>query len=80
MCNGLANKKLLIKDILIDYSADVLFIQESELEEHMIQSVKIPGFDVCVESSSLTSKTRSLAYIRNDIKYESITQCCHFLT
>ena len=68
LCLGLANKKDLVKQIIIQEKIDIMCVQETELKSNMDHNLlSFPGYNF--ESEKCSSKSRVGTYINSSMKY-----------
>lgn len=68
MCLGLPNKKILMKELIIENKIDIMCLQETELDPIIdCNLMSFPGF--CYESENNDTNARVGCYISNKINY-----------
>ena len=68
LCLGLPNKKLIVKELIIQEKIDVLCMQETEIPYNLDhQLLSFPGF--CLESETNSLMSRVGIYVNSKIKY-----------
>ena len=74
-CLGLKTKIDVVTTILKDYSLDVLYIQEAEIEEDDdLKQCHIQGFNLETSPTYKSIKSRSCCYVRTRLKYSRLSQ------
>ena len=68
LCNGLQQKKNLVKELITHEQIDILCMQETQINYNIDHSLlSFPGYIIETEKNSLTS--RSGMYINNRVMY-----------
>ena len=68
LCLGLPNKKISVKNIIIDEHIDVLCLQETELEKNLNHNLmSFPGY--IYESEMNDTRSRVGCYVKSNISY-----------
>ena len=68
LCLGLPNKKDDVKIIILEENLDILFMQETEIQQNSdINSLSFGGFNIEIENTDY--KARVAAYIKNGVDY-----------
>ncbi len=71
VCNGIAMKMDYVKNALMEYDLDVLFIQEAEISETLQKDLyNIQGYTIEMCATTSENKIRMICYIRDNINYE----------
>ena len=74
-CLGISNKIEIVKLILRDSNIDILFVQEAEITPITpLTHLNIEGYVVELSPTYNQKKSRSICYIRNNLKYKRLTE------
>ena len=72
---GLLNKVDLVREILKNYSIDVLYIQEAEIKPTTpLKLLEIEGYNLELSPTYAQNNSRTCCYIKTKIKYQRLTE------